>query len=150
MISGTKRPAADYAFDDRTFAEAAVSEQAPGTSHPKLNGRDILVVEDEELIATVIEEMLLDLGCGHVWMAANTKEALAVLDQHRPHAVVLDVNLGGDSGYRLAQTLSDAKIPFVFATGYGRHGLPEQWATRPIIQKPFKLDMLASVLGALL
>lgn len=127
-----------------------MSEQAPGTTpHSKLNGRDILVVEDEELIASVIEEMLLDLGSGQVWVAATTKAALAILDQHRPHVVVLDVNLGGDSGFHLAQTLADAKIPFVFATGYGRHGLPEQWATRPIIQKPFKLDTLAAVLGAL-
>jgi FixJ family two-component response regulator len=63
--------------------------------------------------------------------------------------VILDVNLGGDSGYAFAQTLADAKIPFIFATGYGRHGLPEQWATRPIMQKPFKMETLQAVLGAL-
>lgn len=127
-----------------------MNERAPGAPHAKLAGRDILVVEDEELIASVIEEMLLDLGCGHVWVAATTKAALAILDQHRPDGVVLDVNLGRDSGFHLAQKLDDTKIPFVFATGYGRQILPEQWATRPVIQKPFKLETLAAVLDALL
>lgn len=121
----------------------------PGAD-PKFSGRDILVVEDEEMIASVIEEMLLDLGCNQVWVASNAKDAQAILAQHKPHAVVLDVNLGGDSGYQLAQTLADAKIAFIFATGYGRHGLPEQWATRPIMQKPFKMDTLQAVLGAVL
>ncbi|HEX4191906.1 MAG TPA: response regulator [Stellaceae bacterium] len=117
---------------------------------PKFSGRDILVVEDEEMIASVIEEMLLDLGCNQVWVAGNAKDAQAILAQHKPHAVILDVNLGGDSGYQLAQKLADAKIAFIFATGYGRYGLPEQWATRPIMQKPFKMDTLQAVLGAVL
>jgi CheY-like chemotaxis protein len=127
-----------------------MNAQTPVGTDPKFSGRDILVVEDEEMIATVIEEMLLDLGCHQVWVAGNAKDARAVLAEHRPHAVILDVNLGGDSGYQFAQTLADAKIPFIFATGYGRHGLPEQWATRPIMQKPFKMDTLQAVLGAVL
>jgi CheY-like chemotaxis protein len=125
-----------------------MNAQTPAGNDPKFSGRDVLVVEDEEMIASVIEEMLLDLGCHQVWVAGNAKDAQAVLAQHRPHAVILDVNLGGDSGFQLAQTLTDTKIPFIFATGYGRHGLPEQWATRPIMQKPFKMETLQAVLGA--
>lgn len=127
-----------------------MSPATPAGTDPKFNGRDILVIEDEEMIASVIEEMLLDLGCRQVWIAASPKDAEVVLAQHRPHAAILDVNLGGDSGFQFAQSLIDAKIPFVFATGYGRHGLPEQWSTRPIMQKPFKLETLQAVLGALL
>jgi CheY-like chemotaxis protein len=127
-----------------------MNAQTPAGNDPKFSGRDVLVVEDEEMIASVIEEMLLDLGCHQVWVAGNAKDAQAVLAQHRPHAVILDVNLGGDSGFQLAQTLTDTKIPFIFATGYGRHGLPEQWATRPIMQKPFKMETLQAVLGAVL
>ena len=127
-----------------------MSPQTPAGPDPKFNGRDILVVEDEEMIASVLEEMLLDLGCREVWIAGSAKDAQAVLAQHRPDAVILDVNLGGDSGFQLAQSLVDAKIPFVFATGYGRHGLPEQWATRPIMEKPFKMETLHAVLGAIL
>jgi CheY-like chemotaxis protein len=127
-----------------------MTPQTPGGTDPKFDGRDILVIEDEEMIASVIEEMLLDLGCRQVWIASSAKDAVGVLAQHRPHAAILDVNLGGDSGYQLAQSLTEAKIPFVFATGYGRHGLPAQWATRPIMQKPFKLETLQAVLGALL
>ena len=127
-----------------------MSPATPAGTDPKFQGRDILVVEDEEMIASVIEEMLRDLGCRQVWIAGSAKDAKAVLAQHRPHAAILDVNLGGDSGYQLAQSLIDAKIPFVFATGYGRHGLPEKWATSPIMQKPFKMEMLQAVLGAIL
>jgi CheY-like chemotaxis protein len=127
-----------------------MSPSTPASTDPQFNGRDILVVEDEEMIASVIEEMLLDLGCRQVWIAGSTKDAEAVLAQHRPHAAILDVNLGGDSGFHLAQSLIDAKIPFVFATGYGRHGLPEQWAASPIMQKPFKMETLQAVLGAIL
>jgi CheY-like chemotaxis protein len=126
-----------------------MSPATPAGTDPKFNGRDVLVIEDEAMIASVIQEMLLDLGCRQVWIAGSSKDARAVLAQHRPHVAILDVNLGGDSGFQLAQTLIDAKIPFVFATGYGRHGLPEQWATRPIMQKPFKLETLQVVLGAL-
>jgi CheY-like chemotaxis protein len=127
-----------------------MSPATPAGTDPKFSGRDVLVIEDEEMIASVIEEMLLDLGCRQVWIAGSPKDAQAVLAQHRPHAAILDVNLGGDSGFQLAQSLIDAKIPFVFATGYGRHGLPEQWVTCPIMQKPFKLETLQAVLGALL
>jgi CheY-like chemotaxis protein len=126
-----------------------MSPGTPAGTDPKFDGRDVLVVEDEEMIASVIEEMLLDLGCRQVWIASSARDAKALLAEHRPHAAILDVNLGGDSGFQLAQTLIDAKIPFVFATGYGRHGLPEQWATRPIMQKPFKMETLQAVLGAL-
>jgi CheY-like chemotaxis protein len=127
-----------------------MSARAPGAPHPKLKDRDVLVVEDEELIASLMEEMLLTLGCKQVWIASTTKDALAVLAQHRPHIAVLDLNLGGESGFHLAQVLADAGIPFVFASGYGRAGLTEQWASRPMIQKPFTFETLATVLGALL
>jgi CheY-like chemotaxis protein len=127
-----------------------MNAQTPAGTDPKFSGRDILVVEDEEMIASVIEEMLLDLGCHQIWRASNAKDAQAVLAHHKPHAVILDVNLGGDSGFQLAQNLADAKIPFIFATGYGRHGLPAQWSTRPIMQKPFKMETLQAVLGAVL
>ncbi len=127
-----------------------MSPATPVGTDPKFAGRDVLVVEDEEMIASVIEEMLLDLGCRQVWIAGSAKDAKAVLAQHRPHAAILDVNLGGDSGFQLAQSLIDAKIPFVFATGYGRHGLPEKWTTSPIMQKPFKMETLQAVLGTIL
>ena len=81
-----------------------MSEPTPAGADPKFSGRDILVIEDEEMIASVIEEMLRDLGCRQVWIAGSAKEAQALLAQHRPHAAILDVNLGGDSGFHLAQT----------------------------------------------
>jgi len=127
-----------------------MSEPTPAGADPNFSGRDILVIEDEEMIASVIEEMLRALGCRQVWIAASAKEAQALLVQYRPHAAIVDVNLGGDSGFHLAQSLADRNIPFVFATGYGRHSLPEQWVARPMMQKPFRLETLQAIVGALL
>lgn len=127
-----------------------MSDEAPAAPYPKLVGRHILVVEDEDLIASVMQEMLVDLGCAKVSVAASVEDALAILRDHRPHAAVLDLNLGGNSGLRLAQVLADAGIPFVFATGYDRHGIADEWISRPILQKPFNLGTLADALVALL
>ncbi|HLI22309.1 MAG TPA: response regulator [Stellaceae bacterium] len=127
-----------------------MTNSAPGTPPSKLKDRDVLVVEDEELIASVIEEMLRELGCRQVWIASTAKDASNLLAQHRPHIVVLDVNLRGDSGFLFAQALAEADIPFVFASGYGRAALPGEWASRPLIQKPFKLEALAAALSSLL
>lgn len=128
---------------------SGVSGNSPAGGYPKLAGCDVLVVDDEAMIASVIKEMLSELGCGAVWIAGTNDEALSILAHHRPHLALLDVNLGHDTGFRLAQKLADDAIPFLFATGYGRFGLSEPWASRPVIQKPFRLDTLAAALAAL-
>lgn len=121
----------------------AANEPAQGRS---VKGARILVVEDDGMISSLVEEMLLDLGCDAVWCAEGTRQAAAILRAERPDAVLLDVNLPGEPGYALADTLVAAQIPFVFVTGYGQRGVPEPWADRPVIQKPFKLAALAAVL----
>jgi hypothetical protein len=52
-------------------------------------------------------------------------------------AAILDVNLGGDPIFPVAEALAARGAPFVFATGYGAGGLPESWRNRPTLQKPF-------------
>jgi CheY-like chemotaxis protein len=115
-----------------------------------LAGSKILVVEDEAIISFLIEDMLCDLGCAAVWHAGSVGEALALLRVERPDAVLLDVNLGGECAFPVAAQLQATAIPFVFATGYGQKGVPEAWAARPVIQKPFDIDELVITLGAVL
>jgi CheY-like chemotaxis protein len=98
----------------------------------------------------LIEDMLKGLGCASIWHASGVSQAIAILRDHQPDAAVLDVNLAGEPGYPIAEQLESAHIPFLFATGYGRHGLPKQWASKPAIQKPFRYDALATALGSLL
>ncbi len=115
-----------------------------------LQGQKILVVDDETIVSFLVEDMLSELGCSDVWCASSVNEALAILDERRPDAAVIDFNLRNESAEAIAERLSAARVPFAFATGYGRSGIPESWAARPVLQKPFRLEALADVLGALL
>jgi CheY-like chemotaxis protein len=116
----------------------------------ELDGLKILLVEDEAMVALLLEEMLQELGCGAVWRASSVTEALALLRDRRPDAAVLDINLAGEFAYPIASELEAAQIPFVYSTGYGSKGVPAQWATRPVIQKPFQLETLAAALRSAL
>ena len=103
-----------------------------------LAGKRILVVEDESLVAMLIETILEDLGCTPVGPAASVDEGLALA---RGNAVIdaalLDVNVAGRQVFPVAEALAARGVPFVFSTGYGEAGLPEHWRGHPTIQKPF-------------
>lgn len=115
-----------------------------------LHGLSVLVVEDEPIVSLLVESMLMDLGCKDVRYASSVEEALDMLAQGSPDAAVLDVNLAGETGYPIARQLAAAEVPFVFATGYGAGGIHPDWAGRPVVQKPFRRDMLASALASAL
>ena len=84
----------------------------------RLEGSRILVVEDESIISLMIEDMLIHLGCATVWQASRVEAALTLLDNERPDAALLDINLAGEPAYPIAERLEGVRIPFVFATGY--------------------------------
>jgi CheY-like chemotaxis protein len=115
-----------------------------------LSGLRILVVEDETMLFFLAEDMLIELGCGVVLHACRVKDALAILASESPDVAMLDVNLAGEQAYPIAERLMAQKVPFVFATGYGSEGIPPCWAGRPVIQKPFTLDMLGRAITAAL
>jgi CheY-like chemotaxis protein len=115
-------------------------------ARPPLGGLKVLVVEDEAIVSFLIEDMLLMLGCDSVWHAGAVMQAMALLNERRPDAAVLDVNLSGESACTIAESLEAQGIPFVFATGYGVAGLPKRWAQKPVVQKPFTLESLEAAL----
>ena len=110
----------------------------------------ILVVEDEPIVAMLIEDMLTDLGCRQVLHANGVPEALALLHTRLPDAAILDVNLKNVRVYPVAEYLAAARIPFIFATGYGRSGVAENWKDTLVIQKPFEQSTLENALGCIL
>jgi CheY-like chemotaxis protein len=120
-----------------------MSAQSPTAS---LAGLTLLVVEDETIVSFLLEDMLTELGCKSVLQAGRIDDALRMLQDHKPDAAVLDVNLGGQFAYPVAARLAELQIPFVFTTGYGRSGLPQDWASRPVLQKPFSMEALATAL----
>ena len=119
-------------------------------AHRELEGLTVLVVEDETLIALLVEDMLLDLGCASVLHVGAARDAVALLSERRPDAAVLDVNLAGEPAFALAAHLETAGVPFIFATGYGREGVPAPLRQHPVIQKPYALSALAAALQSAL
>ena len=110
---------------------------------PRLQGLRVSVVEDETLVAILLEDMLADLGCEVLWTAHRVPKALDLVAQSTPDAAVLDVNIAGDEVYPVAEALAARNVPIVFATGYGARGLTDAWRDRPIVQKPFHLEHLS-------
>lgn len=105
----------------------------------------VILVEDEALVAMMMEDLLEELGCQIVATFGSLGPALEWLasDEARPlDGAVLDVNLGGgENVFPLAAALRERGVPFVFATGYGM--LPESgFAEATVLQKPVDLGML--------
>jgi CheY-like chemotaxis protein len=103
-----------------------------------LTGRRVLVVEDESLVAMLLETILEDMGCTPVGPAANIDDGLRMAtDGERLDAALLDVNVAGRQVFPIAEALKARGVPFVFSTGYGEGGLPDEWRGQATIQKPF-------------
>src|SRR5947207_10827120 len=111
--------------------------------------RRVLVVEDEMLIGMLLEDMLTDLGHEVAAVVPRLKEAMAAVDRETYDVAILDVHLHGESAFPVAEALIAKGTPFVFATGYGERGLPENYRGRPVLQKPFAKDDLERVLQTL-
>ncbi|WP_300577761.1 response regulator [Phenylobacterium sp.] len=119
------------------------------TDLAKLAGLRVLVVEDEMMVSMLIEDMLSDLGCKVIGPASRLEEAIALVESSELDCAVLDVNLGGQPIFPLADILREKGAPFAFATGYGDAGLRDVDKGTPVLQKPFRESDLARILGEL-
>ena len=114
------------------------------------SARRVLVIEDEMLPAMLLESLVSGLGYAVVGPAGRAEQAMALVDDERPDAAILDINLHGKSAFPLASALAERAIPFAFVTGYERDQLPAEWRARPLLQKPFTRAGLAQTLTTLL
>jgi CheY-like chemotaxis protein len=114
-----------------------------------LAGVRVLLVEDETLVAMLLEDMIGDLGGTVVGAASRVGRALEIVNDPATKIDVglLDVNLAGEDAFPIAAALAERGVPFAFSTGYGNAGLPELWRSRPTLQKPFTQDQVQSVLS---
>ena len=110
------------------------------------SGRRVLLVEDEAMIAMLVEDMLEELGHELITVAARLEDAVAAAGNETIDLAILDLNLGGVLTYPAADALAERGIPFIFATGYGSGGLKEAYAARPTLQKPFNTDALGQAI----
>ena len=111
--------------------------------------RRILVVEDEALVAMLVEDALFDAGFEVIGPARTVAQALKMLAAESPSAAVLDLNLAGESSGAVADALAARGVPFVVATGYGAAGLPQAHRDVPVLPKPYDPMDLTTVLDRL-
>jgi CheY-like chemotaxis protein len=105
-----------------------------------LRAHRIMVVEDEALIAMVLVDHLQEIGLSAVGPFSRVADALKVGEEL--DAAILDVNLGGESVYPVADMLHARGIPFVFMTGYGSASIDPRFAMVPVLQKPIEAKAL--------
>lgn len=114
-----------------------------------LNGLRILLVEDEAMIAMLVEDMLIDSGAAVVGPASGVKAALEAISAEEIDGALLDVNLGGEQSFDVADALAERSIPFVFVTGYGGGAVRERYPDALTLQKPFVMSDLERALRKL-
>jgi len=115
-----------------------------------LVGRRILVVEDEMLIAMVVEAVLDGAACQIVGPFGRLAQALKSAENDAIDAAMLDVNLNGEQVFPVADALLARNIPFLFVTGYGAGGLPPRFKESPTLTKPYRAAAVLTALGAML
>jgi CheY-like chemotaxis protein len=109
----------------------------------------VLLVEDEAMIAMLIEDMLAELGCDVVATASQLDEAVSLARSGSFDLAFLDLNLRGVPSYPVAKALRERGIPFAFVTGYGTAGTDPAHADAPLLQKPFREGHLEAVVQLL-
>ena len=108
----------------------------------------VLVVEDEIMVSMMLEDRLERAGY-RVLAAATLDDALKLAREERIDVAVLDVNLGGQRSFPVAEALRRRGIAFTFASGYGADGLPPEYRDEAILQKPYDSKTLLGMLTSL-
>ncbi|MDP2332410.1 MAG: response regulator [Reyranella sp.] len=111
--------------------------------------RNVLIVEDDVFLALDLERVLDDAGCSVIGPAPSVERALARIDDTRLDAALLDVNLGHELVFPVADRLCAEDVPFIFVTG-DPSKVPERHWTRPIVTKPFLEPALLEALAAVM
>jgi CheY-like chemotaxis protein len=118
--------------------ETAFSDGMPG---------DVLIVEDDPIIALGFEDMILGFGVKTVRTAGSVARALDMIADLAPDFALLDVGLVREKSFAIAERLEALNIPFVFVTGYGaKEKFPAAFANKPRLIKPCSSDALEAVL----
>lgn len=104
----------------------------------------VLIVEDESLLAMMVEDVLADAGWSVAAAVASVPDALRAVERGGFDIALLDVNLAGHPVFPVADALLARGLPLVFASGYGADGLREDLRHLPVIDKPFSPAQLVA------
>ena len=122
-------------------------DMAEGAKLQRDGGLRILVVEDEAMIMTLVEDMVTELGHRVAGLAASVEEAAGLAEAGDFDVALLDVNLQGQTVESVAATLARRGKPFVFTTGYGERVIPPEFKDRPMLPKPYQIEQLGEILS---
>jgi DNA-binding response OmpR family regulator len=113
-------------------------------------GRSILIVEDEPLIAMMLEDFLESLGHTVRGTCETVGQALAEVDKGGFDIAILDVNLKGETAWPVATRLKEQGVPFVIASGAHVDPPPAEFASVPMLEKPYTIERVTPALNAAL
>jgi DNA-binding response OmpR family regulator len=112
-----------------------------------LRGRRLLIVEDEYLLAQDLRDYFQQLGVEVIGPVGSVSEALKLLNLIEVHGAILDINVRGERVYPVADALRQKRVPFIFASGYGRETEPAAYADVPRCIKPVDFSVLAKAVS---
>ena len=113
-----------------------------------LEGQQVLVVEDQYLLARDVCEWLEAAGAKIVGPAPSSDKARELVEGQAIDSAVVDINLGHGPTYEVASLLNERNVPFVCATGYDDAAIPPQFLDKPRLEKPFKgTDLVKAMQG---
>lgn len=114
-----------------------------------MRSRRALIVEDEFLIAMMLQMFLEELGYFVEDVVSNLQDAVSTASVRNFDVAFLDVNLNGEKALALPKVLQERDIPFAFVTGYGAHDFLAEFGEVPIVTKPFNKAAIADILETL-
>src|SRR5262245_55231052 len=129
----------------RRAAQRAADEEKPALPLRLEEGNRVLLVEDEILVAMMMRDILTELGFAVVGPYSRLAEAMVAAVHEDINAGIIDVNLGGEFVYPVADVLAARKIPSVFGTGYGVESIDRRFGDVPIIKKPVQRQVLQGI-----
>jgi CheY-like chemotaxis protein len=114
--------------------------------HMSLQGKRILVIEDELLLALCVGQALEEKGCKVIGPATSVRQGLNLVEKTTVNGAILDINLNGELVYPVAKALMGRNIPFLFTTGYNSLDVPSSFRSVPRLDKPVEPGLLIQVL----
>ncbi len=141
-------PAKQVAERQKPMVKVASIKPKEVSASLRLSG-EVLLVEDNLIIALDTEAMVETLGAAKVYTASNIKEAKDFIEQKNLSFAFLDINLGDTTSFSIAETLISKNVPFIFTSGYGDDtSIPENLRHVPRVSKPFDIHTLRTGMSA--
>jgi CheY-like chemotaxis protein len=110
----------------------------------------ILIVDDDSVTSLLLSDLLVELGYEVLGPLQSVSAALALLDNCQPDAAIIDVSLGDEDSYPVADRLVRENVPFIFATGFGGEAIPERFEDACVLAKPFGFEAVKTAVAGLL